>query len=123
MFSIEKNSKNPVSISNEDNIDQYDSSRGGNGRVITRAEFPDRLREGIEEHGHESGAKMAGTVYFPVSWRTNFLQRPQRRGHCQLQNCTALKTNEQSAQTTVNYQLQSWTLLLFVIIDLQSIYL
>ena len=63
------NLQKPVSISDEDNIDQYDSSRGGNGRVITRAEFPDRLIdlcEGIEEHEHESGAQMAGTVYFPV---------------------------------------------------------
>ena len=55
---------------NADNVDQYDSSRGGNGREITRPEFPDRLIdlcEGIEEHEHNSGAQLAGTVYFPVT--------------------------------------------------------
>ena len=54
---------------NEDNIEQYDTDRGGNGRTIVRANFPDRLVDlcpEIEEHEHNSGVKMAGTVYFPV---------------------------------------------------------
>ena len=75
---------------NEDNIEQYDTDRGGNGRTIVRANFPDRLVVSshwsifvtklfdwsplpcqdlcpeIEEHEHNSGVKMAGTVYFPV---------------------------------------------------------
>lgn len=75
---------------NADNIEQYDTDRGGNGRTIVRANFPDRLVVSshwsifvtersdwsplpcqdlcpeIEEHEHNSGVKMAGTVYFPV---------------------------------------------------------
>ena len=54
---------------NSDNIYQYESSRGGNGREITRPEFPDRMKDlcsGIESHMHNSGVKLAGTVYFPV---------------------------------------------------------
>ena len=54
---------------NEDNIDQYDTDKGGNGRTVVRANFPDRLVDlcpEIEEHEHNSGVKMAGTVYFPV---------------------------------------------------------
>ena len=54
---------------NYDNFEQYDTDKGGNGREIHRATFPDRLKdlcEGIEDHEHVSEVKTAGTVYFPV---------------------------------------------------------
>merc|ERR1719277_1755352 len=76
---------------NYDNFEQYDTDKGGNGREIHRASFPDRLKdlcegieareihrasfpdrlkdlcEGIEDHEHVSDVKLAGTVYFPVT--------------------------------------------------------
>ena len=56
-------------VQEEQEIDQYDTGKGGNGREIVRREFPDRLTDlcdGIEDHSHESGVKKAGTAYFPA---------------------------------------------------------
>ena len=53
----------------EQEIDEYDTGKGGNGRTIVRREFPDRLTDlcdGIEDHEHNSGVKKAGTAYFPA---------------------------------------------------------
>ena len=50
-------------------IDEYDTGKGGNGRTIVRREFPDRLTDlcdGIEDHEQNSGVKKAGTAYFPA---------------------------------------------------------
>merc|ERR1711868_85640 len=54
---------------NNDNFEQWSTARGGNGRTIHRAEFPSRMTDlcsGVENHVHNSGVKVAGTVYFPV---------------------------------------------------------
>ena len=53
----------------EQDIDEYDTGKGGNGRTTVRREFPDRLTDlcdGIEDHEHNSGVKKAGTAYFPA---------------------------------------------------------
>merc|ERR1712072_313723 len=57
-----------LSLGDQD-IDEYDTGKGGNGRTIVRREFPDRLTDlcdGIEDHEHNSGVKKAGTAYFPA---------------------------------------------------------
>ena len=56
-------------LQEEQDIDEYDTGKGGNGRTIVRREFPDRLTDlcdGIEDHEHNSGVKKAGTAYFPA---------------------------------------------------------
>merc|ERR1712045_464982 len=56
-------------VQEEQEIEEYDTDKGGNGREIVRREFPDRLTDlcdGIEDHSHNSGVKKAGTAYFPV---------------------------------------------------------
>ena len=118
------NLQKPVSISVEDNIDQYDSSRGGNGRVITRAEFPDRLIdlcEGIEEHEHESGAQMAGTVYFPVG---EAVFCDTLSAGVTVNSRVALpwkKRMNNELQHRLSITNPNWTLLIFVIKDLESV--
>ena len=57
-----------LSLGDQD-IDEYDTGKGGNGRTIVRREFPDRLTDlcdGIEDHEQNSGVKKAGTAYFPA---------------------------------------------------------
>ena len=47
-----------AAIQEEQEIDEYDTSKGGNGRVVVRREFPDRLTDlcdGIEDHQLSSG--------------------------------------------------------------------
>merc|ERR1712157_172873 len=56
-------------VQEEQEIDEHDTGKGGNGRTIVRREFPDRLTDlcdGIEDHEHNSGVKKAGTAYFPA---------------------------------------------------------
>merc|ERR1719464_286955 len=56
-------------VQEEQEIDEYDTGKGGNGRTIVRREFPDRLTDlcdGIEDHEQSSGVKKAGTAYFPA---------------------------------------------------------
>merc|ERR1712061_463684 len=56
-------------VQEEQEIEEYDTDKGGNGREIVRREFPDRLTDlcdGIEDHEHNSGVKKAGTAYFPA---------------------------------------------------------
>ena len=56
-------------VQEEQDIDEYDTGKGGNGRTIVRREFPDRLTDlcdGIEDHEQNSGVKKAGTAYFPA---------------------------------------------------------
>ena len=58
-----------AAIQEEQEIDEYDTGKGGNGRTIVRREFPDRLTDlcdGIQDHEHNSGVKKAGTAYFPA---------------------------------------------------------
>ena len=56
-------------VQEEQEIEEYDTDKGGNGRTIVRREFPDRLTDlcdGIEDHEQNSGVKKAGTAYFPA---------------------------------------------------------
>ena len=50
-----------AAIQEEQEIDEYDTSKGGNGRVVVRREFPDRLTDlcdGIEDHQLSSGVML-----------------------------------------------------------------